>query len=102
MVYISGGSISDKRSVWSIKYFTDMFWALINVIVVFFSSLFVDPMSKPKKNNFSAGTRYGPGQSLGSGGSGNAPSATSNQARLPAELKHINKRRKRKQLRFPQ
>jgi hypothetical protein len=30
-------------------------------------------MSKPKKNNFSASTRYGPGQSLGAGGSGNAP-----------------------------
>ncbi|KAE8669448.1 putative flavonol synthase [Hibiscus syriacus] len=40
MAYVERGVVKSKRSIWRLRTITDFFWAIINFIGVFFSTMF--------------------------------------------------------------
>ncbi|KAG2389853.1 uncharacterized protein HKW66_Vig0179260 [Vigna angularis] len=66
------GVVKSKRSVWRLKTITDFFWAIINIIGVFFTTMF----SMEKSDNYrkgAVGKKWdggSPGGGPGGGGSG--------------------------------
>lgn len=80
MVYVTGdGRVMESRP-WSLGYFTDLFWGIINVIGLFFRTL-INPDSSAKGDRYttdyrSTGGRGPPGPPRrrfgGFGGSGGA------------------------------
>nr|CCA26020.1 AlNc14C340G10788 [Albugo laibachii Nc14] len=43
MVYVCNGDVITKRSAWRLSALSDVFWGTINIVGVFFRSLFTDP-----------------------------------------------------------
>ncbi|KOM48479.1 hypothetical protein LR48_Vigan07g218300 [Vigna angularis] len=72
MAYVERGVVKSKRSVWRLKTITDFFWAIINIIGVFFTTMF----SMEKSDNYrkgAVGKKWdggSPGGGPGGGGSG--------------------------------
>lgn len=46
MVYVSQGNMMDNRSPWRLSIIPEMFWGLINFIVLFFRTLIYPNMTK--------------------------------------------------------
>ncbi|KAH8943094.1 hypothetical protein BDL97_13G031300 [Sphagnum fallax] len=81
MAYIQSGSIKGRRSPWRLSIISDTFWAIINLIGSFFTTLFSLEASKSYGKKSGArrpsGFGRGPGGPGGpggpSGGSGKGP-----------------------------
>jgi hypothetical protein len=66
MVYISSsGTLEEKRSIFRLTIFAEVFWVIVNFIGLFFSSLFGEA-----KTGASQGGRYQPRRRPGGGGGG--------------------------------
>ncbi|GAB4844872.1 hypothetical protein Ancab_038263 [Ancistrocladus abbreviatus] len=70
MAYIERGVVKSKRSIWRLKTITDFFWGIINMIVVFFTTMFSMEKSDAYKKGSGSSKKWGGG---GPGG-GNGPS----------------------------
>ncbi|XP_033744641.1 selenoprotein K-like [Pecten maximus] len=60
MVYVSQGNVMESQSPWRLSYIPEMFWGLINFIVLFFHTL-VSPSITKKGNSYSTDYRSGQG-----------------------------------------
>ncbi|XP_021346478.1 selenoprotein K-like [Mizuhopecten yessoensis] len=60
MVYVSQGNVVDSQSPWRLSYIPEMFWGLINFIVLFFQTL-VSPSMTKKGNSHVTDYRSGQG-----------------------------------------
>lgn len=40
MAYITGGRLNQNRSVWRLSILSDMFWGFLNVVTIFFRTMF--------------------------------------------------------------
>jgi len=66
MVYISSsGTLEEKRSIFRLSIFAEVFWIIVHFIGLFFSSLFGEA-----KSGASHGGRYQPRRRPGGGGGG--------------------------------
>ncbi|KAG8660446.1 hypothetical protein MANES_02G160800v8 [Manihot esculenta] len=63
------GVVKSKRSIWRLKTITDLFWAIINFIGVFFATMF----SMEKSNAYRKGSGSGKKWDGGPGGPGSGP-----------------------------
>ncbi|OWF53812.1 Selenoprotein K [Mizuhopecten yessoensis] len=63
MVYVSQGNVVDSQSPWRLSYIPEMFWGLINFIVLFFQTL-VSPSMTKKGNSHVTDYRSGQGNWL--------------------------------------
>ncbi|XP_025107123.1 selenoprotein K-like [Pomacea canaliculata] len=84
MVYVSGGQILNSKSRWRLSFIPDIFWGIINFIVLFFQTMINPNMSKRGSAYTSdyrppgsgpGGPPGGPRRRMGGfGGGGGAPS----------------------------
>ncbi|KAK3605845.1 hypothetical protein CHS0354_002480 [Potamilus streckersoni] len=80
MVYISDGQVKDSQTLWRVSIIPDIFWAIINFIVLFFQTLISPGTTKHGKNHTSdyrsgQGPPKPPRRRMGGfGGGGGAPS----------------------------
>ncbi|KAK3793184.1 hypothetical protein RRG08_009483 [Elysia crispata] len=68
MPYISNGQVVESRSPWRLSFITDLFWGIINFVVLFFQTL-VDPSKNSKGNRYTSDYRR-PGSGPGGGPGG--------------------------------
>ncbi|XP_068689958.1 selenoprotein K-like [Montipora foliosa] len=59
MVYVSGSNVLQNRSIWRLSIFADVFWGLINFIVLFFHTMFSPGLTK--RGNSDTSSDYRPG-----------------------------------------
>ncbi|KAH7834235.1 hypothetical protein Vadar_014000 [Vaccinium darrowii] len=69
MAYVERGVVKSKRSIWRLKTITDFFWAIVNIIGVFFATMFSMEKSDAYKKG-KAGKKWDGG---GPGGPGSGP-----------------------------
>ncbi|KAH0711898.1 hypothetical protein KY289_007857 [Solanum tuberosum] len=67
MAYVERGVVKSKRSIWRLKTMTDFFWSIINVISVFFVTMF----SMEKTDSYKKGS--GSSKKWDGGGPGSGP-----------------------------
>ncbi|KAK5832185.1 hypothetical protein PVK06_015985 [Gossypium arboreum] len=75
MAYVEGGVVKSKRSIWRLRTITDFFWAIINFIGVFFSTMFSMEKSDAYRKGFGSSKKWdggpgGPGSGPYGGGGG--------------------------------
>jgi hypothetical protein len=59
MVYVgAGGQVQSERSSFRLSIFSDIFWAIMNIIGLFFNTIFGDPRAKIGKKSSNTYTRY--------------------------------------------
>ncbi|KAK2976872.1 hypothetical protein RJ640_011999 [Escallonia rubra] len=68
--YLPAGVVKSKRSVWRLSIITDLFWAIVNLIGVFFATMFSMEKSDTYKKGSRSGKKWDGG---GPGGPGNGP-----------------------------
>ncbi|XP_031491510.1 uncharacterized protein LOC116258483 [Nymphaea colorata] len=71
MAYVEKGVVKTKRSIWRLSYIRDLFLSVINLIVVFFTTMFSMEKSDTYKKKSGSGSRWDGGP--GGGGSGRGP-----------------------------
>ncbi|XP_031743925.1 selenoprotein K isoform X2 [Cucumis sativus] len=64
------GVVKSQRSFWRLKTITDFFWAIVNVIGVFFTTLFSMEKSEAYRKGSGSGKKWDGG---GPGGPGSGP-----------------------------
>ncbi|KAJ4700634.1 selenoprotein K [Melia azedarach] len=69
MAYVERGVVKSKRSLWRLKTITDFFWAIINFIGVFFTTMF----SMEKSDAYRKGSGSSKKWDGGPGGGGSGP-----------------------------
>ncbi|GMI82901.1 hypothetical protein like AT4G08230 [Hibiscus trionum] len=69
MAYVEGGVVKSKRSIWRLRTITDFFWAIINFVGVFFSTMF----SMEKSDAYRKGSGSSKKWDGGPGGPGSGP-----------------------------
>jgi len=83
MPYISSsGTVNDSRSPWRLSFIPDMFWAVINFVVLFFQTMFSPDITK-NGNQYSSDYRPdggggGPRRRIGRLNGGGAPNSPGN------------------------
>ncbi|KAL9971215.1 hypothetical protein ACROYT_G023713 [Oculina patagonica] len=40
MVYVSGSNVLENRSIWRLSIFSDVFWGMVNFVILFFHTMF--------------------------------------------------------------
>ncbi|KAL4308537.1 hypothetical protein GQ457_01G027880 [Hibiscus cannabinus] len=70
MAYVEGGVVRSKRSIWRLRTITDFFWAIINFIGVFFSTMFSMEKSDAYRKGYGSSKKWDGG---GPGGPGSGP-----------------------------
>ncbi|KAK9829416.1 hypothetical protein WJX72_005735 [[Myrmecia] bisecta] len=78
MVYIVNGQVVQKRSPWRLSIIPDTFWAIVNAIAFFFTTLFNpqasdDYKSHGRKKGWGSGGGPGGGPGKPGGGGGGGP-----------------------------
>ncbi|KAF6166007.1 hypothetical protein GIB67_012904 [Kingdonia uniflora] len=68
--YVEKGVVKSKRSFWRLRTITDFFWGIINIIRVFFVTMFSMEKSDAYKKGSGSGKKWDGG---GPGGSGRGP-----------------------------
>ncbi|KAH9605751.1 hypothetical protein KSS87_013123 [Heliosperma pusillum] len=72
-VWFNRGVVKSKRSLWRLKTFTDVFWSIINFVVVFFTTMFSMEKSDAYKKSSGSSKKWdsgGPGGGRGPYGGG--------------------------------
>ncbi|KAA3453823.1 selenoprotein K-like [Gossypium australe] len=74
-VHVCLGVVKSKRSIWRLRTITDFFWAIINFIGVFFSTMFSMEKSDAYRKGFGSSKKWdggpgGPGSGPYGGGGG--------------------------------
>ncbi|KAF9687237.1 hypothetical protein SADUNF_Sadunf02G0072700 [Salix dunnii] len=69
MAYVERGVVKSKRSIWRLRTITDFFWAIVNFIGVFFSTMF----SMEKTDAYRKGSGSSKKWDGGPGGPGSGP-----------------------------
>ncbi|CAL8997196.1 unnamed protein product [Prunus brigantina] len=64
------GVVKSKRSIWRLKTITDFFWAIVNLIGVFFATMFSMEKSDAYRKGLASGKKWDGG---GPGGPGGGP-----------------------------
>ncbi|VVA13649.1 PREDICTED: seleno K [Prunus dulcis] len=64
------GVVKSKRSIWRLKTITDFFWAIVNLIGVFFATMFSMEKSDAYRKGLTSGKKWDGG---GPGGPGGGP-----------------------------
>ncbi|XP_041348798.1 selenoprotein K-like [Gigantopelta aegis] len=67
MVYVSSGHILDSRSPWRLSFIPDLFWGIVNFIVLFFQTMF-NPNKTKRGSSYTSDYRSGPRPGGGGGG----------------------------------
>ncbi|XP_024167208.2 selenoprotein K [Rosa chinensis] len=70
MAYVERGVVKSKRSIWRLKTITDFFWAIVNLIGVFFATMFSMEKSDAYRKGSGASKKWDGG---GPGGPGGGP-----------------------------
>ncbi|CAB4297475.1 unnamed protein product [Prunus armeniaca] len=70
MAYVERGVVKSKRSIWRLKTITDFFWAIVNLIGVFFATMFSMEKSDAYRKGLASGKKWDGG---GPGGPGGGP-----------------------------
>ncbi|KAF4388197.1 hypothetical protein G4B88_021893 [Cannabis sativa] len=70
MAYVERGVVKSKRSIWRLKTITDFFWSIVNLIGVFFSTMFSMEKSDAYRKGSASGKKWDGG---GPGGPGGGP-----------------------------
>ncbi|MED6135755.1 hypothetical protein PIB30_049572 [Stylosanthes scabra] len=73
MAYVEGGVVKSKRSLWRLKTITDFFWAIVNIIGVFFATMFSMEKADAYRKGAASGKKWdggAPGGGPGGGGGG--------------------------------
>ncbi|CAJ1971847.1 unnamed protein product [Sphenostylis stenocarpa] len=77
MAYVERGVVKSKRSIWRLQTITDFFWAIVNFIGVFFTTMFSmeksDAYRKGAVGKKWDGGAPGGGPGGGGGGGGGGP-----------------------------
>ncbi|GMH21830.1 hypothetical protein Nepgr_023673 [Nepenthes gracilis] len=76
MAYIDRGVVKQKRSLWRLKTYTDFLWAVVNFIVIFFTTMFSMEKSDAYKKSSGSHKKWdggGPGGGNGPSGGGGGP-----------------------------
>ncbi|XP_078373703.1 selenoprotein K-like [Oculina patagonica] len=81
MVYVSGSNVLENRSIWRLSIFSDVFWGMVNFVILFFHTMFSPGLTKHGNSYASSEYRPGggpprpPGRRFGrvGGGGGGAP-----------------------------
>ncbi|RXH90910.1 hypothetical protein DVH24_006855 [Malus domestica] len=68
MAYVERGVVKSKRSIWRLKTITDFFWAIVNLIGVFFATMFSMEKSDAYKKGSASGKKWDGGGPGGPGG----------------------------------
>ncbi|XP_061356518.1 uncharacterized protein LOC133300949 [Gastrolobium bilobum] len=72
MAYVERGVVKSKRSIWRLKTIIDFFWAIVNIIGVFFATMFSMEKSDAYRKG-SGSTKKWDGGSPGGGPGGGGP-----------------------------
>ncbi|XP_027053378.1 selenoprotein K-like [Pocillopora verrucosa] len=59
MVYVSGSNVLERRSIWRLSIFSDVFWGIINFVILFFHTMFSPGLTK--HGNSYSNSEYRPG-----------------------------------------
>uniref|UniRef100_A0A1J3FTY7 Selenoprotein K n=1 Tax=Noccaea caerulescens TaxID=107243 RepID=A0A1J3FTY7_NOCCA len=70
MAYVEGGVVKAKRSIWRLRTIKDFFWSIINLIQVFFITMFSMEKSDAYRKGSRANKKWDGGGSPGGGGGG--------------------------------
>ncbi|ESQ38782.1 hypothetical protein EUTSA_v10029535mg [Eutrema salsugineum] len=70
MAYVEGGVVKAKRSIWRIRTIKDFFWSIINLIHVFFITMFSMEKSDAYRKGSGANKKWDGGSGGGGGGGG--------------------------------
>ncbi|CAL1399927.1 unnamed protein product [Linum trigynum] len=70
MAYVERGVVKSQKSLWRLKTFTDFFWAIINLISVFFATMFSMEKSDAYRKGSGGSKKWDGG---GPGGPGSGP-----------------------------
>ncbi|CAA7046955.1 unnamed protein product [Microthlaspi erraticum] len=70
MAYVEGGVVKAKRSIWRLRTIKDIFWSIINLIQVFFITMFSMEKSDAYRKGSKANKKWDGGGSPGGGGGG--------------------------------
>ncbi|CAH1782495.1 unnamed protein product, partial [Owenia fusiformis] len=70
MVYVSGGQMLESQSPWRLSFIPEMFWGIINFIVLFFQTMVMPSTTKKGRESYTTDYRVGGG---GGGGGGQGP-----------------------------
>ncbi|XP_052782183.1 selenoprotein K-like [Mya arenaria] len=65
MVYISGGKVQESQTLWRLSIIPEIFWGIINFIVLFFETM-ISPSKTKYGNNYTSD--YKAGNDGGGGG----------------------------------
>ncbi|BBG95662.1 glycine-rich protein [Prunus dulcis] len=68
MAYVERGVVKSKRSIWRLKTITDFFWAIVNLIGVFFATMFSMEKSDAYRKGLTSGKKWDGGGPGGPGG----------------------------------
>ncbi|KAF5739673.1 selenoprotein K-like [Tripterygium wilfordii] len=69
MAYVERGVVKSKRTLWRLKTITDFFWSIVNMISVFFATMF----SMEKSDAYRKGSGSSKKWDGGPGGPGSGP-----------------------------
>ncbi|KAK4747332.1 hypothetical protein SAY87_026369 [Trapa incisa] len=76
MAYVERGVVKSQRSIWRLRTVTDFFWAIVNFICVFFTTMFSMEKSDAYRKGSSSSKKWdggGPGGGPGRGPYGGGP-----------------------------
>ncbi|KAK4572910.1 hypothetical protein RGQ29_031057 [Quercus rubra] len=73
MAYIERGVVKSKRSIWKLRTIIDFFWAIVNYIGVFFTTMLSMEKSDAYRKGSGGGKKWDGG---GPGGPGGGPSGS--------------------------
>ncbi|KAF5955031.1 hypothetical protein HYC85_007887 [Camellia sinensis] len=71
MPYVERGVVKSKRSIWRLRTIADFFWAIVNIIGVYFATMFSEEKSDTYRKGKASGKKWDGG---GPGGPGSGPS----------------------------
>ncbi|KAL5776998.1 hypothetical protein ACOSP7_009924 [Xanthoceras sorbifolium] len=69
MAYVERGVVKSKRSIWRLRTITDLFWAIVGFISIFFTTMF----SMEKSDAYRKGSGSSKKSDGGPGGPGSGP-----------------------------
>ncbi|XP_010530191.1 PREDICTED: selenoprotein K-like [Tarenaya hassleriana] len=70
MAYVEGGVVKSKRSIWRLRTITDFFWSVINLVQVFFITMFSMEKSDAYRKGSGSSKKWDGGSGPGGGGGG--------------------------------
>ncbi|XP_012482581.1 uncharacterized protein LOC105797181 [Gossypium raimondii] len=73
MAYVERGVVKSKRSIWRLRTIIDFFWAIINFIGVFFSTMFSMERSDAYRKSSGSSKKWDGGPGSGPYGGGGGP-----------------------------